>query len=106
MKLRRGDIVRNNWAGHPCVRYFVYTHSSKNNIFGIEIFNGKPTKAEYSKSVVNKPFADGKPGFEVVGRSKMFDVMRDDLNQFIEPEMRFYEKGEKPWRKQELEEAE
>lgn len=106
MKLKRGDIVRNNWAGYPYARYFVYTHASKNSIFGIDISAGKPTKAEYSKSVVNEHFINEKPGFEVVGHSKMFDTLRDDLNQFIEPEMKFYEKGEKPWRKQELEEAE
>lgn len=98
MKLRRGDIVRNNWAGHPCVRYFVYTHANKHSVFGIEVFDGKPKKTEYSKSVVDELFPDGKPGFEVVGRSKMFDTLRDDLNKFVGPELEFYEKGERPWR--------
>ena len=86
MKLKKGDIVLNRWAGMVEARYFIYTGTSGRMVKGIEMGNGKLHKVEYYKTSLDENHHDGKPAFEIVGKTTAFDVMVQELRFFQQKE--------------------
>ena len=86
MKLKKGDIVLNRWAGMVEARYFIYTGTSGRMVEGIQVGNGKIHKVEYYKSSLDAIHYDGKPAFEIVGKTTAFDVMVQELRFFQQKE--------------------
>ena len=82
MKLKKGDIVLNRWAGMVEGRYFIYTSTSGRMVNGISMSDGKLSKVEYYKSSLDSIHHDGKPAFQIVGKSSVFDVMVEELRFF------------------------
>ena len=83
-KFRKGDIIHNRYAGHPSNKYFIYLGVSGRYVNGLALQEGKGIKkCQYYKSSMNE-MLDGKPAFQVVGHTKAFDVMKQDLLKFIE----------------------
>ena len=86
MKLKKGDIVLNRWAGMVEGRYFIYTGTSGRMAKGIEMGNGKLHKVEYYKTSLDENHPDGQPVFQVVGKTTAFDVMVQELRFFQQKE--------------------
>ena len=85
-KFRKGDIVRNNYAGHPTVKYFIYLGISGKYVNGLSLHKGKVIKkCQYYKSDMTG-LINGEPAFQVVGHTNAFDIMKEDLLKFIESE--------------------
>ncbi|MYL44616.1 hypothetical protein GLV94_03075 [Virgibacillus halodenitrificans] len=80
--MKKGTIIRNHWAGsdNP-TRYCIYLGCNGRYVNVLELVNGKLKKGQYYKST----FQD-KEKFEIVGQSKGFDVLKDDLKSFLEGE--------------------
>ncbi|EHD5018750.1 hypothetical protein JRB95_001377 [Listeria monocytogenes] len=90
-KVKVGDIVKNNWAGHPYVRYFIYLGTFGDKIHGYRLSNGKLEKSLYSKQGLYEtiPFSE-KPAYEVVGHTDAFNLMKQDLGKFVNPDLEIY----------------
>ena len=86
MKLKKGDIVLNRWAGMVEARYFIYTGTSGRMVKGIQVGNGKIHKVEYYKTSLDENLHDGKPALEIVGKTTAFDVMLQELRFFQQKE--------------------
>ena len=86
MKLKKGDIVLNRWAGMVEARYFIYTGTSGRLVNGISMSDGKLATVEYYKSSLDAIHYDGKPAFEIVGKTTAFDVMVQELRFFQQKE--------------------
>lgn len=86
MKLKKGDIVLNRWAGHVECRYFVFVGKSGGMTNGIEFTNGRLKNIQYYSNHLNEPFHDGEPAFKIVGRTTAFDVMAQELKTFQQKE--------------------
>ena len=82
MKLKNGDIVLNRWAGRVEGRYFIYTGTSGRMVKGISMSDGKLSTVEYYKSSLDAIHYDGKPAFQIVGKSSVFDVMVEELGKY------------------------
>ena len=82
MKLKKGDIVLNRWAGMVEGRYFIFTGKSNGMVNGIVFGSGKLAKVQYYSNSLDELFIDGEPSFKVVGRTSAYDVMKEDLRKF------------------------
>ena len=82
MKLKKGDIVLNRWAGMVEGRYFIYTGTSGRMVKGIEMCNGKLHKVEYYRTSLDEIHPDGQPVFQIVGKTTAFDVMVEELGKY------------------------
>lgn len=79
MKLKKGDIILNRWAGTVGVAYFIYTSTSGRYINGLQLWNGRISKCQYYKSSLGEDFPDGQPAYVKVGHTDAFNVMKRDL---------------------------
>lgn len=80
MKLKKGDIILNRWAGeNNPTKVFIYTGSSGRYVNGVQFMNGRLSKTQYYKHSLDEPFHDGEPAFIKVGHTETYEVMKNDL---------------------------
>lgn len=80
--MKKGTIIRNHWAGdNNPMRYFIYTGSSGSCVNGIALVSRQLRKAQYYKTDFNN-----RDIFEIVGQSKGFDILENDLKSCLEEE--------------------
>ena len=65
MKLKRGDILINRWAGHIDFRYFIYLSTDKEGINGIVVHDGRFKKVRYYKNDLDVVMPNGKKAYEI-----------------------------------------
>lgn len=82
MKLKKGDIVLNRWAGRVEGKYFIYTGTSGRMVNGISMSDGKLATVEYYKSSLDENHFDGQPAFQIVGKTIAFDIMVEELGKY------------------------
>lgn len=88
MKLKKGDIVLNRWAGESNpTKVFIYTGTSGKYINGIDMVGGRLSKTQHYKRSLDEPFYDGEPAYVKVGHTEAFEIMKKDLRTFQETEV-------------------
>lgn len=81
MKLKRGDILINRWAGHIDFRYFIYLSTDKEGINGIVVHDGRFKKVRYYKNHLDVVMSNGKKAYEIVGHTDFLEVAKHDLGE-------------------------
>lgn len=84
MKLKKGDIILNRWAGANEGACFIYTGTAGRYVNGIQLSGGRLSKVQYYKSDMDKGFGDGQPVFKKLGHTDAYDIMKRELNQYQE----------------------
>ena len=85
MKFKRGDIIRNRWAGEKNpTRFFVIWKIYGKRVSVIELINGRLNFEGYSYNNVYELFHDGQPAFVKVGQTRAFELMKEELKGFLE----------------------
>ncbi|MBN6206242.1 hypothetical protein JYK21_07245 [Ralstonia pickettii] len=78
--MKKGTIIRNHWASkNNPIRYCIYLGTSDRDVNVLELVNGKLQRGQYHKSSF-----ENREVFEVVGHSKGFEVLKDDLKKLLE----------------------
>lgn len=88
MKLKKGDIVLNRWAGNVQYRYFIFTGKTGKYVHGIECIDGRLSKTKYYTHSLDEPFSDGEPAYKVVGYTDAFEVMKANLKDVQNMELK------------------
>ena len=86
-KFKRGDILRNRWAGEKNpTRFFIVWKTYGKKVSVIELINNKLNFEKDSYTDVYELFHDGEPAFVKIGHTRAFELMREDLKMFLQVE--------------------
>ncbi|EJD9922063.1 hypothetical protein M3J81_001247 [Listeria monocytogenes] len=79
MRLILGDIIKNNSAKHPDMRFSIFLKIDGNYIYVIRLVNNKLEEGRLYTAQLKQTYSNGKSVLEVVGHSESFLMMKRDI---------------------------